>query len=102
MDNSYNCAKNMQKKTKDIIDIKDKIENMNKYHQIEILRLLKQEKQIVLNQNNNGVFVNLTELDDDILDKLKIYIEYVEKQTNNIETIELQKELIENTFFKCK
>ena len=89
---------------KEIVDIKEKIENMNKYHQIEVLRILKEENnyKIILNQNNNGVFVNLTELNDIILNKLKIYIEYVEKQTNNIESIELKKELIENTFFKYK
>jgi hypothetical protein len=94
----------MDIKMKEIVDIKEKIENMNKYHQIEVLRILKEENnyKIILNQNNNGVFVNLTELNDIILNKLKIYIEYVEKQTNNIESIELKKELIENTFFKYK
>ena len=28
---------------KEIVDIKEKIENMNKYHQIEVLRILKEE-----------------------------------------------------------
>ena len=55
----------------------------------------------LLNENNNGVFVNISYLDETILSNLVKYIEYVENQTTNIETIENQKNEIETTFFKC-
>ena len=74
---------------------------MNKHHQIEVLRMLKKDKNIFLNENNNGVFVNISYLDETILSNLVKYIEYVENQTTNIETIENQKNEIETTFFKC-
>ena len=84
----------------DINNVKEKIEIMNKHHQIEVLRMLKKDKNIVLNENNNGVFVNISYLDETILSNLVKYIEYVENQTTNIETIENQKSEIETTFFK--
>jgi len=84
----------------DINNVKEKIEIMNKHHQIEVLRMLKKDKNIVLNENNNGVFVNISYLDETILSNLVKYIEYVENQTTNIETIENQKNEIETTFFK--
>lgn len=81
-------------------NIKKKIEDMNKHHQIEILRILKKDKNVVLNENNNGVFVNISYLDDTTLDSIVKYIEYVDNQTVNIESIENQKIILETTFFK--
>jgi hypothetical protein len=86
--------------TTQIKNIKDRIEDMNKHHQIEVLRILKKDKNIILNENSNGIFVNLTDLDQSIVNDLEKYINYVDKQLNNIETIENQKEILENTFFK--
>lgn len=83
-----------------INNIKEKIENMNKHHQIEVLRILKNDKNIVLNENNNGVFVNISYLDKITLERIIKYIEYVDNQTVNIETVENQKNIIETTFFK--
>ena len=83
----------------DIKEIKDQIELMDKQHQIEVLRILNNNKNIILNENSNGVFVNLTELDDKVIKKLTDYISYVTTQTNNIKMIETKKEEIENTFF---
>lgn len=84
----------------EINNIKQKIENMNKHHQIEILRILKNDKNVVLNENNNGVFVNISYLDDSTLDSIVKYIEYVDNQTVNIESIENKKTILETTFFK--
>jgi hypothetical protein len=79
--------------------IKNKIENMNKHHQIEVLRILKQYKNVVLNENSNGVFINLIDLDKDIISTLYKYIVYVDNQTININNIEIQKEQLEKEFF---
>lgn len=80
--------------------LKDKIESLNKHHQIEILRILKQDKTITLNENNNGVFINITDINNELYKKLNDYIDYVDNQKNNIETVETQKTILENTFFK--
>jgi hypothetical protein len=74
------------------------IEKMNKFNQIEVLRILK-DNNATLNENNYGIFVNLTNLNDIILDKLSNYIEYVEDQEQNLNHIEKQKEDYINTYF---
>ena len=71
----------------EIIDIKERIELMNKHHQIEVLRILKQNSDVVLNENSNGIFVNLTDIDSNVIKKIEDYIRYVENQTNNINVI---------------
>ena len=74
------------------------IEKMNKFNQIEVLRILK-DNNATLNENNYGIFVNLTNLNDSTLDKLSNYIEYVEDQELNLNNIEKQKEDYINTYF---
>jgi|TARA_B110000285_G_scaffold230365_1_gene296835 signal-transduction protein with cAMP-binding, CBS, and nucleotidyltransferase domain len=79
--------------------LKGRIEKMPVYHQIEILRIFK-ESDILLNENNNGTFINLTELDNSIIDKLDKYISYVNEQETQLNEIENEKDRIQNTFFK--
>ena len=81
-----------------INNIRKTIEGMNKFNQIEILRILKNSKA-TLNENNYGVFINLTNLDYDILKKLDDYIEYVKVQEKNLNNVEKQKETYINTYF---
>jgi hypothetical protein len=85
-----------------IISLKDKIEKLEKHHQIEILRILKQEKNITLNENNNGIFINISEINDQLFNNLNEYINYVENQKDNIDSVESKKTILENTFFKNK
>ena len=83
-----------------LISIKEKIEDMSKYHQQEILEILKKSKEVFLNENNNGVFINLSEVDNEVINKLEEYINYVNTQEKYIDKIEKQKLSIENKFFK--
>lgn len=81
-----------------INNIRKTIESMNKFNQIEVLRILKNCKA-TLNENNYGVFINLSNLDYDILKKLDDYIEYVKVQEKNLNNVEKQKENYINTYF---
>ena len=85
--------------TKVLQTLKGRIEKMPIYHQIEILRIFK-ESDILLNENNNGTFINLTELNNSIIDKLDKYISYVNEQETQLNEIENEKDRIQNTFFK--
>lgn len=80
--------------------LKEKIEELSKFHQIEILRILQNAPSITLNENKNGIFVNLTNLDKTIVDKIEQYLLYVSKQESQLDVIENQKESLTNTFFK--
>ena len=81
-----------------INNIRKTIEGMNKFNQIEVLRILK-NSNTTLNENNYGVFINLTNLDYNILKKLDEYIEYVKVQEKNLNNVEKQKENYINTYF---
>lgn len=79
--------------------IKKSIETMEKCHQIEILRLLNDFPSVKPNENNNGTFINLTELSKEILDKLEKYIKYVEDQQSRLNIIENEKNIIQESYF---
>ena len=79
--------------------IKDIIEEMNKYQQIEILKILI-KNSISVSENNNGIFINLSDLSGDIIDELEKYIEFINKQDNQLLNIETEKNNIKNEFFK--
>jgi len=79
--------------------IRDTIENMNKFNQVEILRILNNNKDVTLNENKYGVHINLSELKKDIIDELIMYIKYVTTQEINLNKIEQQKEDFKNIYF---
>lgn len=79
--------------------IRDSIENMNKFNQIEVLRILNKHKDVILNENKYGIHVNLSELNKEVLDELNIYINYVNTQEITLHQVEQQKENFKNIYF---
>ena len=79
--------------------IKDKIEKMQKINQVEILKILKKHQNIKLNENKSGIFVNLSFLSKEIIEEIEKYVNYVNDQEIDINTIETQKQEFKNTFF---
>jgi hypothetical protein len=79
--------------------IRETIESMNKFNQIEVLRLLHKHKDITLNENKYGIHVNLSEIKKANLDELCVYISYVNTQEISLHKIEQQKENYKNTYF---
>mgnify|MGYP001338674211 CR=1 FL=1 len=68
--------------------LKEKVESLSKFHQIEILKILNEEKDCTINENKNGIFINLTHLKTDVIQKLVDYLEYVHKQEKQLTEIE--------------
>jgi len=85
---------------KKLQDLKECIENMSKYHQVEILRLLTEMPHVCTNENYNGTFINLTEQSDDVIIALEQFTIYVKEQQEQLSLIEDKKILIKETFFK--
>jgi hypothetical protein len=79
--------------------IRDSVECMNKFNQIEVLRILSKHNYVTLNENKYGVHVNLSELKSDTVDELNLYIKYVNTQEITLHKIEKQKEDFKNTYF---
>ena len=84
----------------EINNLKEKIEKMTKNQHIEVLRILKTQNKVCLNENNNGTFVNLTELDNDIIVEINKYVNYIDEQQQHLSLIENEKDRLQNVFFK--
>jgi len=79
--------------------IRDNIEKLDKNNHIDILRLLV-KNDVFINENKNGVFINLTDLSNDIINDMEKYINYVSEQKIDLDYIENQKDVLENKYFK--
>lgn len=78
--------------------VRDSIESMTKFNQVEILRILTKHS-VTINENKYGIHINLTDLSLPIIEELKIYINYVKSQELQLDQTEKQKESFKNTFF---
>ena len=79
--------------------IREQLENMSKFNQIEILRILTKNKNVITNENKYGIHINLSELDNNTLHEVMGYIKYVNTQEIYLSNIEQEKEKYKNTFF---
>lgn len=78
--------------------LKNQIESMDKHHQIEILKILS-KNMCKINENKSGVFVNMTFLEQPILEKIEEYLTYMKEQEENLITTEYQKQEFINSYF---
>jgi hypothetical protein len=66
--------------------IMTRINNLkNKKYYIEIYKIIK-ENNVLYSQNNNGIFINLTNIEDSILDKIVKYLDYIESRNSEIDS----------------
>jgi hypothetical protein len=79
--------------------IRETIENMNKFNQIEVLRIMNKHNEVTLNENKYGVHINLSELKNEIIEELNTYIKYVNTQEVTLLQSEKQKESFKNIYF---
>ena len=79
--------------------IREMIEGMNKFNQIEVLRILNKYPDITLNENKYGIHINLSEIKKEVITELSNYILYVNAQETNLHYIEKQKESFKNIYF---
>ena len=75
---------------------------MDKNHHIEILKILKKNQSITLNENKSGVYVNLSFLPESILTEMNEYIQYIDAQEAAIDSLEIQQNQYKNTYFSEK
>lgn len=79
--------------------LKENIEKLSFFHQVEVLRLLNENNSSMLNENKNGTFINLTNVDVETITKLSAYLKYVLKQEIHITNIENEKKKISEQYF---
>jgi hypothetical protein len=83
----------------ELIFIRDKVELMTKFNQVEVLKIMHNHSDVTLNENKYGIHINLSELSQNIINEIKIYINYVNMQEINLNSIEQQKESFKNIYF---
>jgi len=101
MNEIQTIAQHVETKTNYLMALKDGIENMPVVHQIEILRILN-AKHTQINENKNGVFVNISKLNNELLQELYDYMTYVIKQEKQLNEVEEQKQSLTKEFFDNK
>jgi hypothetical protein len=101
MNELQSIAQQVETKTNYLMSLKDGIESMPVIHQIEILRIL-HSKQTQINENKNGVFVNISKINDTILRELEDYMKYVIQQEKQLNEIEEQKQYLSKEYFENK
>jgi hypothetical protein len=101
MNELQGIAQQVEVKTNYLMLLKDGIENMPIIHQIEILRIL-HSKHTQINENKNGVFVNISKINDATLRDLEEYMNYVVQQEKQLIEIEDQKQYLSKEYFDNK
>jgi len=79
-------------------DIKKTIETLDKFHQIEILKIFS-KNLCKINENKSGCYINLSFVGSDTIDQIKEYIRYTKRQEDSLNVTEQQKEEFKNAYF---
>ena len=80
--------------------MKDRIEQMSKNYQIEIARLLIRSHNIAYDENQNGLFINMGQMTDQVQTAMQQFIEYVDLQEQQLNVTETEKDGLKDIFFK--
>ena len=73
----YRTYEDMNTHCNELQTMRDTIELMPKFNQVEILRILTKNSDVTINENKYGIHINLTDLNQSLIEELKIYIRYV-------------------------
>jgi len=92
---------NTQQRIDMLSNIKNSIESMDKLNQVEVLRLLNKHS-VVLNENKNGIHINLSELDEKTIEEMHKFVDYIYNQENKLTEEESKKQTYKNIFFDNK
>lgn len=75
----YNANESIQKKKK----LLEKVKNLSNIEYNEIFNIL-QENKCQYSGNNNGVFINLQNVNDEIIDKIFNFLEFIKKKKEEL------------------
>jgi hypothetical protein len=78
----------MNKNIKKFELINSKIEKLNKKQHIELLRIIVKDEKVNISENKNGSFINMNELNNEIIIKIDEYLKYIETKEKELINIE--------------
>jgi len=86
-------------KTSEQKKLKNKIESLSKFHQTQILEIMI-NNNVKYSENRNGIFLNMNNLTNDIIDKIQKRLDYIAEQEKNLKDVEAVKKELNKDFFK--
>jgi len=75
----------------------DHIDNFSKEDHIKILEIIVNYNRNIISENNNGCFIHMEDLPEDVIEKIEYYINYVLLKESEINKIEITKDNLKNT-----
>jgi ACT domain-containing protein len=84
--------------TDQLEQIKKTVESMDKFHQIEVLKIFS-KNLCKINENKSGCYINLSFVGTDTIDEINEYIKYINRQEYSLNVTEKQKEDFKNAYF---
>jgi hypothetical protein len=82
-----------------ITHIRDCIERFSHFNQLAILKILHKYPSVILNENNYGILVNLSELPDEVIAKIDTHVQYIYEQERLLEVTERKKDEYKSIYF---
>lgn len=82
----------------ELIETRNTIEKLAKVYQLEVLRIFFNHK-VYMNENQNGTLINLMDLQSNVYDDIKSYIDRVKNLELTLDFDEKQKQEYKNAYF---
>ena len=79
--------------------LRDKIEGMEQIHQLRVLEIIR-KGNMDYTENANGIFINMSILNSQIVNEIQDYIKYIKLQQQQLDKIEKDKDNLKKTFYK--
>ena len=88
--------------TPELTKMKKTIESLSKGAQIGLFKLLDARPDVVINENRNGSFINLSAIKGESLQLVREYLKYIEEQSTCIAELDERKKELEKRYFPHK
>lgn len=82
----------------DLDTLRKRIENFDKPRQIEVLRIFVKHN-INVNENKNGIFINLSSMEPNVITDLQDFMNHIDNQENTLQSREQVKEEYTKNYF---
>lgn len=83
----------------ELIYLRESIENMSKFNQVEVLRIFCNHKDVTLNENKYGIHINMSEVKKEVIRELLLYVKYINAQESTLNDAEQTKTDYKNIYF---
>jgi hypothetical protein len=76
----------------------NEIEQLPSHYHIGILQIIMKDEEECINENKNGIYVNMSELKRKTIATIKKYLDYIYFQEQNLHKIEAEHENVKSNF----